>query len=363
MEAGPLRVSVIVPAWNAAATLARSLTAIQAQLGPDDEVLVVDDGSTDDTRAVAERLGARCIGDGEQRGVAAARNRGALAARGEVLLFTDADAALAPGALERACARVLGGSDAVVGLYTADCDARDPVSRYKNLWIRYTYLRSAERIEWLFGCLFAMRRALFLELAGFREELSRNRGGSDIELGLRMRERGLRIDLDKQLEVRHFRRHTLGGLLANDLRRCAGYTTLGLESLGYRRLLRTRRFANIPPSFVLGVAALGALLAVGALALAGAAPAWLALAPAALYLALNLGTYAYLARHGGPLVGAIGPALLAGSQLACLIGLPYGLLRTAATILRDVLHGVPASPIWRREGRWRRRLASLVSHE
>ena len=86
------RVSVIIPAYNAEATLGRCLSSLHRQSRPPDEIIVVDDGSTDGTAKVAQRHGARIISQGNA-GPAAARNVGARAASGEVLLFTDADCA------------------------------------------------------------------------------------------------------------------------------------------------------------------------------------------------------------------------------------------------------------------------------
>ena len=80
--AGSRAVSAIVPARDAAATLSAVLPALLGALPPGAEVLVVDDGSTDDTAALAAGRGARVLGVSEARGPAAARNRGARAAAG-----------------------------------------------------------------------------------------------------------------------------------------------------------------------------------------------------------------------------------------------------------------------------------------
>jgi glycosyltransferase involved in cell wall biosynthesis len=82
-------VSVVVPARDAGRTLGACLEALGAQCGVDGdyEVVVVDDGSTDDTAAVAGRFAVRLVRQGP-RGVAAARNAGARVATGEILAFT-----------------------------------------------------------------------------------------------------------------------------------------------------------------------------------------------------------------------------------------------------------------------------------
>jgi glycosyltransferase involved in cell wall biosynthesis len=91
-------VSVIVPARDSAATLGATLGALGRQEGVGEfEVIVVDNGSLDDTAAMAERAGARVVRRARGDGPGAARNAGAGVAEGRVLAFTDADCAPAPG--------------------------------------------------------------------------------------------------------------------------------------------------------------------------------------------------------------------------------------------------------------------------
>ena len=86
------RFSVIIPAYNSAATLARAVESVFAQTWPAHEIIVMDDGSTDDTLHVARGLGDRVrVIHQPNKGVAVARNRGAEVATGNWLAFLDAD--------------------------------------------------------------------------------------------------------------------------------------------------------------------------------------------------------------------------------------------------------------------------------
>lgn len=99
-------VSAIVPTYNRAETLARALESIFSQTRPPDEVLVVDDASTDETAATAARFpGATLIRLEQNSGAAAARNAGIRRARGDWLAFLDSDDVWAPDKLERQLAR------------------------------------------------------------------------------------------------------------------------------------------------------------------------------------------------------------------------------------------------------------------
>ncbi|MBN8765002.1 MAG: glycosyltransferase family 2 protein [Thiobacillus sp.] len=118
------RFSVVIPAFDAAATLARAIESVRAQSWPAHEIIVVDDGSTDATAAVARRFGeaVRLI-EQPNRGVAAARNAGAAAATGDWLAFLDADDWYAPDRIERHAAWIAG--DATLDCLTGDYEYRD----------------------------------------------------------------------------------------------------------------------------------------------------------------------------------------------------------------------------------------------
>ena len=96
-------VSVVIPARNAAETLGDALESLVAQSEGSFEAIVVDDGSSDRTPAVAESYAARDqrfrVLAGESRGVSAARNLAVAETRGEWLLFLDADDWIEPDAL------------------------------------------------------------------------------------------------------------------------------------------------------------------------------------------------------------------------------------------------------------------------
>ena len=109
-------VTVVIPAFQAAPFLEVTLEALHAQTRRPEKIVVVDDGSTDDTAAIAERLGAEVIRQ-DQKGPGAARNRGLEVAETEFVAFCDADDWYAPDKLERGCD--------LLGELKANCCATD----------------------------------------------------------------------------------------------------------------------------------------------------------------------------------------------------------------------------------------------
>lgn len=98
---GDPQVSVVIPAYNAAATIGEALASVFAQTFDDYEVVVVDDGSTDETAAVVRALGGRVtLVRQENGGPGAARNAGIRASRGHLVAFLDADDRWLPHKLE-----------------------------------------------------------------------------------------------------------------------------------------------------------------------------------------------------------------------------------------------------------------------
>ena len=213
-------VSVIVPVYNGGEDFARCLDALAgSSAAPAWELIVVDDGSTDGSAERAREVGARVVSSPRPRGgPGAARNAGAAVARGEYLLFVDADVVVKPDTLRRVAAtfRESPGLAALFGSYDDAPAAPNFVSQYKNLFHHYVHQTSrAEATTFWAGCG-AIRRAVFLELGGFDAGYGRP-SIEDIELGYRLTRAGYPVRLCHDIQVTHLKRWTPRSLLRTDI--------------------------------------------------------------------------------------------------------------------------------------------------
>ena len=148
---GQCELSVVVPAFNEAARIAGPLRRVDRHLAahhPRSELIVVDDGSTDDTAGVVARLAAelavpvKIIGDGPNRGKGHAVRRGMLAARGESVLMTDADLSTPIEELDKLYAAIRQGADVAIGsrkMAGAVIEERQPILR-ESMGRAFTWL-------------------------------------------------------------------------------------------------------------------------------------------------------------------------------------------------------------------------------
>lgn len=168
-EAQPLLASVVVPVWNGADTLGQCLDALASQTAEPDsfEVIVVDDGSSDGSPDVAARKGVTVLRQ-PHAGAAAARNRGAHRACGQILLFTDADCQPEPDWIVQMLApfadpEVIG----VKGIYRTRqraLVARFAQAEYEE---KYGRLARSDRIDFVDTYAAAYRRDVFWAHRGF----------------------------------------------------------------------------------------------------------------------------------------------------------------------------------------------------
>ena len=317
-------VSIVIPVLDRAEELGRCLASIGSIDYPQEklQVIVVDDGSKDDSAAVARGFGALVVASGGVRsGPAAARNVGAGHALGEILAFIDSDCTASLGWLAELVPLFRDDKTAAVGGLVEGMCSACAVDRYEavmsslSLGSRERFGNSGDDTFYLPSCNLLVRRTVFLSVGGFEKSMH---VGEDVDLTWRLRDAGWTIAYLPSGSIKHEHRSTLRSFMS---RRFDYGTSEGtLQKLHPRR----RKKFVLPPL-------LGAVLALALLApLCG----WWLLPAAFGLLAADAACYRVrLARRGVPL----GFLELCAGRLRSLGGLcyylSYHLIRYYALVL------------------------------
>ncbi|TMI12208.1 MAG: glycosyltransferase [Betaproteobacteria bacterium] len=202
------RISVVVCSYNGARTIRDCLDGLEQLAYPNYEVIVVDDGSTDSTAAIACQYDCRLIRT-ENRGLSNARNTGLKAATGEIVAYIDDDAYPDPHWLAYLAARFLSTPHAAVGGPNlappgdgpiAECIARAPGGPVHVL------LSDCEA-EHIPGCNMAFRKDCLEAVGGFDPQF--RTAGDDVDVCWRLQERGWTLGFSPAAMVWHHRRNSL----------------------------------------------------------------------------------------------------------------------------------------------------------
>jgi glycosyltransferase involved in cell wall biosynthesis len=207
------KVSVVVCAYNGGATLRECLSSLQVLNYPDYEVILVDDGSVDDTGQIAADFpGVRYIHQ-ENRGLSVARNVGAEAARGEIVAYTDSDCVADANwlfylvdAMRRQQVKAIGGPNLPppTDSWTAKCVAESPGGPSH-------VMLDDQRAEHVPGCNMAFDRATLLQLGGFDPQF--RQAGDDVDICWRLLDAGIDIGYAAAALVWHHRRSSVRAYL------------------------------------------------------------------------------------------------------------------------------------------------------
>ena len=319
-------ISIIIPTFNGASRIGNCLDALLKQMpGRDGDILVVNDGSTDNTaEVVGGNPGVRLISQ-RNAGPAAARNRGALEARGTLLLFTDDDCVPMAGWLNAMIEpfddpEVVGAK----GIYRTRqkrLAARFVQIEYED---RYRLMAHLDCIDFIDTYSAAFRRDRFLEMAGYDTSFP-VACAEDVELSYRMSAEGWKMKFAPAAIVYHTHPDTLMQYLKKKYK------------FAYWRVLAVRKNpskavkdSHTPQLMKLQLLFAPALLAAAAFDLAARPVFPLSLL---VLVAFLLSTLPFVLRAIGkdPIVGLLSPLLLAARSCAQLLGVTAGLIYARRT--------------------------------
>jgi glycosyltransferase involved in cell wall biosynthesis len=250
--------SVVIPVYNGADTLPGCLRALLTQTLPTDlyEVIVVDDGSTDGTADVGRSFDVQVFSQ-PNAGPAAARNRGAEAAQGDILLFTDADCVPAPDWIERMA--VVFADPTVNGARGAyRTRQRELVARFVQIEYedRYDRMQGLKAIDFVDTYSAGYRRAVFLEAGGFDTAFP-TASVEDQEFSFRLAKAGHRLVFVPDAHVFHTHDRTLAEYVHRKF--WIGYWKARVMRAYPSKLMRDSHTPQVL-KLQMGLAGLGALL-------------------------------------------------------------------------------------------------------
>ncbi|MBN1178002.1 MAG: glycosyltransferase [Anaerolineae bacterium] len=313
-------VSVIVPAYRAAAALERCLHALGAQTVPRSqyEVIVVDDGSGDETADRARAAGADRVLTIPHAGPAAARNAGVALAQGDIVLFTDADCEPAGDWIAQMTAPFADPAiDGAKGVYRTR--QRAWVARFVQLEYEEKYDRMArqETIDFVDTYAAAYRRRVFEQGQGFDVAFPRA-SGEDVEFSYRLARQGRRLLFAPGAVVFHHHVDTLGKYARRKYH--VGFWRVRMYRLHPDKALSD---SHTPQTLKVHIALVGAMLACLAL---GSVQRGFLIAAAGLLAAFCASTVPFVVKalRRDPRIALVAPGLLFLRALALGIGVLAG---------------------------------------
>jgi len=254
-----------VPVYNGGRYLRSCLQGLTPGPGSHCEIIVVDDCSTDDTHSIAQEFKVNYLKTSHRAGPAFARNLGAQYARGEILVFVDADVVPMPGflGLIKDAFEKDEKLAALFGSYDNAPIETNFVSQYKNLMHHYVHQHAPEvQVSFWAGCG-AIRKQAFVEIGGFDFLRFPKPSIEDIDLGLRLSKAKKTIRLDKTLQGKHLKKWTLLQLFYTDVfHRAIPWSRLILQSRSLPRNLNLNYSSRASAALVgiLVLCAIGMLL-------------------------------------------------------------------------------------------------------
>lgn len=289
------QVSVVIPVYNGALTMPAVLEALDKSIFQDFETLLIHDFSTDNTSEVladlARRYQFRLFEFPDNRGVSKARNTGAKEARGEIILFIDADCIVLPETIGLCVEQLRTGDSACVGgAYTRAAWDKDFYSNFQSLYVHYVETKT-ESPDYIATHCMAIFKRTFEEFGGFLEDYFIGHAASveDVELSHRLTAAGHHISRPYGIEVQHMFNFGLKKSLKNAIKKSKYWT---MYSIYNKDVTKDSGAASYELKINVLTQVVNVLLLLGAVAL----KMWWLFIPIGVFLALNLATNLRLLR-------------------------------------------------------------------
>ena len=208
--------SVLIPCYNRANEIRNVILSIQNQTHPADEIIVVDDASTDQSVSVIKKCGVKLVCHKENQGPAVARNTAFSVSKGEIVIFVDSDSIADRRMIEgivsiyenSAHTNLLGG----VGGRGIKFFSQGLANQWRSLHGRQDHGDHFKQdVEYLFGLCCSYPRKVFSEVGEFDSYYPKN-AGEDLDIGIRIRRAGYTLAYTPDAFIYHQHRDTIESL-------------------------------------------------------------------------------------------------------------------------------------------------------
>lgn len=206
--------SIIVPVHNASVYLEKTLGVLESFDTKNTEIIVIDDASTDESSKIAARYNVKLIRLVENKGPGFARNTGARAAGGDILLFCDADIVLPQNALERVTEFFKRNPEADIfsGVYAIDKTEKSILSKYRNLKERHEELSRPAITSACRSSILVIKKEVFNSVKGFDEKWL-SKYCEDTIFCNALARNNIKVFINSEFEVFHIKRYTIASFL------------------------------------------------------------------------------------------------------------------------------------------------------
>ncbi len=252
-----MKISIVIPVYNASLTLKECLDAIFDTSFKDFEVIVVSDKSTDDSVQIAKQYQCKIIELPENKGPAFARNAGAKVATGDILLFVDSDVIIEKKALISVAEKFSNREINVIqGIYSHQPTYKNVATQYQqSFYCYYSWHKDIKYTSSLITNCFAIRRDIFNEVQGFNVKI-KSATSEDEEFGYVLLKKGYKILIVRELVGEHRVNYNLWKVIKRNFAIYIDTTKTYLRNKTYVEKVKQANYWNI----LIGIPIFGLIL-------------------------------------------------------------------------------------------------------
>lgn len=281
-----MKLSIVIPVYNSEKTLSSCLKSIYKSAPKNSEIIIVDDCSTDSSINIAKKFKSKIIKLKTKSGAAAARNIGIKKAKNDIILFIDSDMIITENSFKELIKTFSNKAiDGVIGNYSNITINKNLLTNYQNLYTHYNYLSiGREKIVQIknFWTAFGAIKTKILKQNLFDPSF---KGLEDIEIGLRLADKGYKLILNKNIQNIHNNYYNLKKFIKNYYSKSKAWLDISIK----KGLLKYEGYDNLAKKLSL----ISVVLFIPSLFFIKLVP-YLPLIPLILFILSNLKFYIFL---------------------------------------------------------------------